>query len=86
MNKSPVLIETLPKIIYHNSKNIQKQKTYTFQANKKIFNIKTKIKEDKNRVMIDSYVEWYDVKKERMRKKRFLQVYDCDDQDLETLF
>lgn len=85
MTKSSVLINTIPKIIYNDSTRIRNNRTknLTFNSNKKIFNVKTKIKEENNRVMIDSYVEWYDIKKQRMRRKRFLQIYDCEDQGCE---
>lgn len=87
MTKSSVLINTIPKIIHHDSTRIRNNRTksLTYNSNKKIFNVKTKIKEENNHVMIDSYVEWYDIKKQRMRKKRFLQVYDCEDQECEDL-
>lgn len=88
MNKTPVLIDTVPNIIHHDSTRMQniKKKSFQFTAKKKIFTVKTKIQEENNHVMIDSYVEWYDIKKQRMRRKRFLQIYDCEDQELDITF
>ena len=87
MNKSVILVESMPKVIHHDSTRMQnnKPKCFKFTAKKKIFTVKTKIQEENNRVLIDSYVEWYDIKKQRMRRKRFLQVYDCEDQECEDL-
>lgn len=87
MNKAIVLFETLPKIVNNDLNNIQnnRKKIFSFQAKKKIFNIQTKIKEDKHSVMIDGYVEWYDIKQKKMRKKRFLHIYDCEDQECDEL-
>ena len=88
MNRSLILIKTIPTIIHHNSALVQvqsnKNKTFIFQTNKKVFNVTTKITEKRDSVMMDSYVEWYDFKQQKMRRKRFLQVFDCEDQDFET--
>ena len=83
MNKVPILIDIVPKIIHHDSTRIQNNKKnfFKFTAKKKIFTVETKIKEENNIVIVDSYVEWYDIKKKRMRRKRFLQTYDCEDQE-----
>jgi len=86
MNKVPALIDTIPKSFKHNSMlQIQRKKNFLYVAKKKIFTDKTNIKEEESRVVIDSYVEWYDIKNKKMRRKRFLQVYDCEDQECEML-
>lgn len=88
MNKVSVVIDNVPKIIHHDLTRMKnnKKKCFNFTAKKKIFTVKTKIQEENNRVMIDSYVEWYDIKKQRLRRKRFLQIYDCEDQELDITF
>ena len=87
MNKPVTLVNSMQKnIFHHNSSMVQSHKKHvTFQSKKKNFIIKTEIKEESNRIVIDSHVEWYDIKEDMFKKKRILQIYDCDDKECEDL-